>query len=961
MNKFAPIIALLIANSVHAIEVNAKYSFQTSDYYDPFGTLPFQDKGRDNPSQVKLGDNVYFKVNHVLGETYSTRTLAMYNSNTEQVSEFTHANSSRSDKRFLGTTILKTSADKLYFHANNKSYRYDPKTDQLKELENLSLFETQYKYTSNFNLVEVNNALYIDGFGLKIWEDGKASIKHEENLVRGLTQKGNLLFYKVTYTCASLNSIPTKLYKFNIDTNKETLLYTYSENEGCDYHYHDNPPFTFFENNLVMMVDDDNYDQNYTAFTINTETNTVEKIELAPKKWNGEKYEVVTPYYDHMPVIWFGERSPLYDNRYMFVTVLGREYELEASAIWDLKTNTLVDESVLNNPYIPHYSIFSGYEEFCFEKKKYCLINGDSDEYDSYNGLLNNTTFHKRDRFDNLNEIPLPEFAAPYSVSTLIGSEMGFPIIKSGERFIALAEQKDDAFRSFIAWSQKQSGFPLFYRDNKGRRKVASLSVNAGWIYPDDSINVVLKVTDAFELLSGVYNDVLVVFSKAIANNSLFLHYLDADNQQVDVEIKDVKLNEQAFGTVKPVSHDGDIYFQTVAVSGLQSIYQIDKDYKSARKYIEFAAGDSLVEMYASEKRVFYIINKQSSIALYRLNNTEQNVEKLIDLPAGSLAKTLFLDESFYFHVKSDSDSLIKYHVDSNTLVSIDEKLPVYTDINDFTLAADNDVYVSFIMDGEAQLISLRDDLTQLVNLTVGGINSHFEKLAGTKHKLYFSCIDQTGNQALCDFSLSVPVFGENSLDLTVNKNTEFTFADLGLSILAPATSFTIENAPDWLTINESTGEISGVANGNVNELTSVTIYAHNQFGISSPLNVNIKTIQVEIPTIDDITVENSEIRIQPAVSSSAPSVLYHLENAPDWLKINHETGEIYGNAQKESAMNIRLVAEAENIQVISNEFSIISAKGDTKSNSGTLFFVLLSLFSLLVYRHGFFKIKRNS
>ena len=150
MDKFALIIALLIASSAQAIDVNAKYSFQTSDYYDPFGTRSYQDKGRDNPSQVKVGDNVYFKVNHVPGETYSTRTLAVYNSNTEQVTEFTHPNSSRSDKRFLGTTILKTYADKLYFHANNKSYRYDPSTEELKELENLSLFETQYKYTSGY-------------------------------------------------------------------------------------------------------------------------------------------------------------------------------------------------------------------------------------------------------------------------------------------------------------------------------------------------------------------------------------------------------------------------------------------------------------------------------------------------------------------------------------------------------------------------------------------------------------------------------------------------------------------------------------------------------------------------------------------------------------------------------------------------------------------------------------------
>ena len=199
------------------------------------------------------------------------------------------------------------------------------------------------------------------------------------------------------------------------------------------------------------------------------------------------------------------------------------------------------------------------------------------------------------------------------------------------------------------------------------------------------------------------------------------------------------------------------------------------------------------------------------------------------------------------------------------------------------------------------------------------------------------------------------PSLGELDIELVALTNAAFYFDGIHYAQNSLPESFSIQDAPSWVTIEPSTGHLSADVQGAAGEQVSFTVTAENQYGESSPISIILNLITLNIAEIVNTESKTGEqLLITPNIETSTERVLYHLENAPNWLIVDPISGAISGTANEAGTYeDIKLVAESRNVVVKSNSFKVTvtgpTIKPDAEKSSGTFYYLIYLLIASLI------------
>lgn len=126
-------------------------------------------------------------------------------------------------------------------------------------------------------------------------------------------------------------------------------------------------------------------------------------------------------------------------------------------------------------------------------------------------------------------------------------------------------------------------------------------------------------------------------------------------------------------------------------------------------------------------------------------------------------------------------------------------------------------------------------------------------------------------------------------------------------------------NAPDWLSINESTGELSGIAAHEDADKVYENIQVQVSDGVhetkSNVFSIKIEGVPLAFSNQNALSlnaIEDIEFTYLPRLEHNLTSVIFSAKNLPNWLVIDPATGEISG-----TPINEIHIDTFENIEII--------------------------------------------
>jgi len=163
----------------------------------------------------------------------------------------------------------------------------------------------------------------------------------------------------------------------------------------------------------------------------------------------------------------------------------------------------------------------------------------------------------------------------------------------------------------------------------------------------------------------------------------------------------------------------------------------------------------------------------------------------------------------------------------------------------------------------------------------------------------------------LASFDLTVvnvndaPVIGGTPLT-SVDEDTLYSFTPTASDDDAGSTlTYSITNAPDWASFDESTGELSGTpANADVGTTSGIVIAVTDGI-VATP--VELASFDLTVVNVNDAPVisgtpptsvdEDTAYSFTPTASDddAGSTLTYSITNAPDWTNFNSSTGELSG------------------------------------------------------------------
>lgn len=150
-----------------------------------------------------------------------------------------------------------------------------------------------------------------------------------------------------------------------------------------------------------------------------------------------------------------------------------------------------------------------------------------------------------------------------------------------------------------------------------------------------------------------------------------------------------------------------------------------------------------------------------------------------------------------------------------------------------------------------------------------------------------------------------------------------------------PNVTWSLVNAPSWLTINPSTGEITGTTS--VGGINSMVARATNgdAFADSAPITM---VIVGPIIAINDIsTTPLLGTTVDGDATTNIPQATFAMQNAPPWLSIDSQTGRISGTVSSlEAAPNIIVTATNGTVTAVSTPFTILPGQNTNLTVAGT-------------------------
>lgn len=149
-----------------------------------------------------------------------------------------------------------------------------------------------------------------------------------------------------------------------------------------------------------------------------------------------------------------------------------------------------------------------------------------------------------------------------------------------------------------------------------------------------------------------------------------------------------------------------------------------------------------------------------------------------------------------------------------------------------------------------------------------------------------------------------------------------------------PNVTWSLVNAPSWLNINPSTGEITGTTS--VGGINSMVARATNgaAFADSAPITM---VIVGPIIAINDIsTTPLLGTTVDGDATTNIPQATFAMQNAPPWLSIDSQTGRISGTVSSlAAAPNIIVTATNGTVTAVSTPFTILPGENTNLTVAG--------------------------
>jgi hypothetical protein len=161
-----------------------------------------------------------------------------------------------------------------------------------------------------------------------------------------------------------------------------------------------------------------------------------------------------------------------------------------------------------------------------------------------------------------------------------------------------------------------------------------------------------------------------------------------------------------------------------------------------------------------------------------------------------------------------------------------------------------------------------------------------------------------------------------------------------GVAITAQASTnltnvtWSLLNAPSWLTINPSTGEISGTTSvGGINSMVVRASYGE-AIADSAPITMVIVGPIIAINNISTTPLLGTTI--DGNATTNIPGAVFAMENAPPWLTIDSQTGRISGTVSSLApSQNIIVTATNGTVTAVSTPFSVTPGENTNLTVAG--------------------------